>query len=170
MDERSGGVEPPGGKEVMTENDDALPDLDVAGIQALIPHRFPFLMIDKLTNISRTEGAVGIKNVTINEPYFQGHFPQMPVMPGVLIIEAMAQTAASYTVYADNLDSDGKVVLFMGVEKAKFRKPVVPGDQLELHVRVSQRRPPVWKYEGKAKVDGKVVAEAIFAAMLAEAK
>ncbi|MEO1042318.1 MAG: 3-hydroxyacyl-ACP dehydratase FabZ [Pseudomonadota bacterium] len=154
----------------MTENDDALPDLDVAGIQALIPHRFPFLMIDKLTNISRTEGAVGIKNVTINEPYFQGHFPQMPVMPGVLIIEAMAQTAASYTVYADNLDSDGKVVLFMGVEKAKFRKPVVPGDQLELHVRVSQRRPPVWKYEGKAKVDGKVVAEAIFAAMLAEAK
>ncbi|MEM7741008.1 MAG: 3-hydroxyacyl-ACP dehydratase FabZ [Pseudomonadota bacterium] len=154
----------------MTEHDDALPDLDVAGIQALIPHRFPFLMIDKLTNISRTEGAVGIKNVTINEPYFQGHFPQMPVMPGVLIIEAMAQTAASYTVCADNLDSDGKVVLFMGVEKAKFRKPVVPGDQLELHVRVSQRRPPVWKYEGKAKVDGKVVAEAIFAAMLAEGK
>ncbi|MEM6913766.1 MAG: 3-hydroxyacyl-ACP dehydratase FabZ [Pseudomonadota bacterium] len=154
----------------MTEHDDALPDLDVAGIQALIPHRFPFLMIDKLTNISRSEGAVGIKNVTINEPYFQGHFPQMPVMPGVLIIEAMAQTAASYTVCADNLDSDGKVVLFMGVEKAKFRKPVVPGDQLELHVRVSQRRPPVWKYEGKAKVDGKVVAEAIFAAMLAEGK
>ncbi|MEO1658316.1 MAG: 3-hydroxyacyl-ACP dehydratase FabZ [Pseudomonadota bacterium] len=154
----------------MTEHDDALPDLDVAGIQALIPHRYPFLMIDKLTNVSRTEGSVGVKNVTINEPFFQGHFPQMPVMPGVLIIEAMAQTAASYTVYADELDSEGKVVLFMGVDKAKFRKPVVPGDQLELHVKVIQRRPPVWKYEGKAMVDGKLVAEAVFAAMLAEAK
>ena len=154
----------------MTEQDDILPDLDVAAIQALIPHRYPFLMIDKVVNISRTEGAVGIKNVTINEPFFEGHFPQMPVMPGVLIIEAMAQTAASYTVHADNLDSDGKVVLFMGVEKAKLRKPVVPGDQLELHVKVIQRRPPVWKYEGKAKVNGKVVAEAIFAAMLSEAK
>ncbi|MEM0929928.1 MAG: 3-hydroxyacyl-ACP dehydratase FabZ [Pseudomonadota bacterium] len=154
----------------MTEHEDDLPDLDVAGIQALIPHRFPFLMIDKLINISRTDGAVGVKNVTNNEPYFQGHFPEMPVMPGVLIIEAMAQTAASYTVCADNLDSEGKVVLFMGVEKAKFRKPVVPGDQLELHVKVIQRRPPVWKYEGKAKVDGKLVAEAVFAAMLAEAK
>ncbi|MEM9286253.1 MAG: 3-hydroxyacyl-ACP dehydratase FabZ, partial [Pseudomonadota bacterium] len=142
----------------MTEHEDDLPDLDVAGIQALIPHRFPFLMIDKLINISRTDGAVGVKNVTNNEPYFQGHFPEMPVMPGVLIIEAMAQTAASYTVCADNLDSEGKVVLFMGVEKAKFRKPVVPGDQLELHVKVIQRRPPVWKYEGKAKVDGKLVA------------
>ena len=170
MDERSGDIEPLSGKEVMTENDDMLPDLDVAGIQALIPHRFPFLMIDKLVNVSPADGAVGVKNVTINEPFFQGHFPQMPVMPGVLIIEAMAQTAASYTVYAEKLESDGKIVLFMGVDKAKFRKPVVPGDQLELHVRVSQRRAPVWKYEGKAKVDGKLVAEATFAAMLAEAK
>ncbi|MCQ8185549.1 3-hydroxyacyl-ACP dehydratase FabZ [Parvularcula maris] len=155
----------------MSEQDqEYLPDLDVTGIKKVLPHRFPFLMIDKLVRVTTDNGAVGIKNVTNNEPYFEGHFPEMPVMPGVLIIEAMAQAAAAYTAYGEKLDTDGKVVLFMGVEKAKFRKPVVPGDVLELHVRTATKRPPVWKYEGIAKVDGKVVAEAEFKAMLTEPK
>ncbi|MEM9810128.1 MAG: 3-hydroxyacyl-ACP dehydratase FabZ, partial [Pseudomonadota bacterium] len=121
-------------------------------------------------NIHRSQGAVGIKNVTNNEPYFEGHFPAMPVMPGVLIIEAMAQTAAAFTAHSEEFDPEGKVVLFMGIDKARFRRPVTPGDRLELHVHVGQKRPPVWKYEGKAMVDGRVVAEAQFAAMLSEPK
>jgi 3-hydroxyacyl-[acyl-carrier-protein] dehydratase len=154
----------------MSDNEEYLPDLDLAGIKNILPHRFPFLMIDKIIRITPDNGAVGIKNVTNNEPHFEGHFPQMPVMPGVLIIEAMAQSAAAYTAYAEKIDTEGKVVLFMGVEKAKFRKPVMPGDVLELHVRTETRRPPVWKYHGVAKVDGKVVAEAEFKAMLTEPK
>jgi 3-hydroxyacyl-[acyl-carrier-protein] dehydratase len=154
----------------MSDTEEYLPDLDLAGIKNILPHRFPFLMIDKIVRITPDSGAVGIKNVTNNEHYFQGHFPEMPVMPGVLIIEAMAQSAAAYTAYAEKIDTDGKVVLFMGVEKAKFRKPVVPGDVLELHVRTDTRRPPVWKYSGVARVDGKVVAEAEFKAMLTEPK
>lgn len=150
--------------------EDHLPDMDLAAIKGVLPHRFPFLLIDRIVEITRDNGAVGIKNVTNNEPYFEGHFPQMPVMPGVLIIEAMAQAAAAYTAYAEEMDTEGKVVLFMGVDKAKFRKPVLPGDQLRLHVRVDTRRPPVWKYSGVAKVDGKVVAEAEFKAMLTEPK
>lgn len=148
--------------------DETLPDVDVQGIKKILPHRYPFLMIDRIVEITRSSGAVGIKNVTNNEPYFEGHFPQMPVMPGVLIIEAMAQTAAAYTALTDDLDVEGKVVLFMGVEKAKFRKPVVPGDQLRLHVGIQKRRPPVWSYYGKAMVNGAVVAEAEFKAMLTE--
>lgn len=154
----------------MTSDDDMLPDLDLGGIKAILPHRYPFLMIDRIVEITRNDGAVGVKNVTNNEPYFEGHFPNMPVMPGVLIIEAMAQAAAAYTAYSEDVDTDGKIVLFMGVDRAKFRKPVVPGDQLRLHVRVETRRPPVWKYEGIARVDGKVVAEAEFKAMLTEPK
>jgi 3-hydroxyacyl-[acyl-carrier-protein] dehydratase len=151
----------------MTE-EDRLPDVDVQGIKKILPHRYPFLMIDRIVEITKTDGAVGIKNVTNNEPYFEGHFPAMPVMPGVLIIEAMAQTAAAYTVLTDDLDVEGKVVLFMGVDKARFRKPVVPGDQLRLRVGIQRRRPPVWSYFGKAMVDGQVVAEAEFKAMLTE--
>lgn len=155
----------------MTDTDnDMLPDLDLKGIKEILPHRYPFLMIDKIINVSKTNGATGIKMVTNNEDYFQGHFPDMPVMPGVLIIEAMAQTAAGYSAYAENLDTEGKVVLFMGVDRAKFRRPVVPGDKLELHVEIETRRPPVWKYKGVAKVDGAVVAEAEFKAMLTEPK
>lgn len=152
----------------MSDTDDHLPDLDLAGIKAILPHRYPFLMIDKIVRITPDNGAVGIKNVTNGEHHFQGHFPDVPVMPGVLIIEAMAQSAAAYTAYAEKIDTAGKVVLFMGVDKAKFRKPVVPGDVLELHVRTETRRPPVWKYSGVAKVDGLVVAEAEFKAMLTE--
>lgn len=154
----------------MTRDDDRIPDVDLLGIKKILPHRFPFLMIDRIVEISRSGGAVGIKNVTNNEPYFEGHFPAMPVMPGVLIIEAMAQTAAAYTVLTDDLDVDGKVVLFMGIDEAKFRRPVVPGDQVRLHVAIDKRRPPVWRYSGTARVDGQVVAEAVFKAMLTEPK
>jgi 3-hydroxyacyl-[acyl-carrier-protein] dehydratase len=144
-----------------------LPDLNLADIKRILPHRYPMLMVDRIVEIS-AEGAVGIKNVTNNEPFFQGHFPQMAVMPGVLIIEAMAQTAAAYTAYLDKVDTDNKIVLFMGLDKARFRRPVVPGDQLRIHARIAARRPPVWKYEAKAYVDGKVTSEAQFSAMMTE--
>ncbi|MEQ1931130.1 MAG: 3-hydroxyacyl-ACP dehydratase FabZ [Parvularculaceae bacterium] len=141
--------------------------LDVNEIMQVLPHRFPFLLIDRLEDIKAGESAVAIKCVTFNEQFFQGHFPQKPVMPGVLIIEAMAQAAAAYTSYTENLDTDGKIVLFMGVDKARFRKPVVPGDRLRIVVKTAQRRPPVWRFEGEAFVDDKLVADATFAAMLA---
>lgn len=143
--------------------------LDVNELMQLLPHRNPMLMIDKLIEIKAGESAIGVKCVTYNEPYFPGHFPQKPVMPGVLIIEAMAQAAAAYTAYTENLDVEGKIVLFMGVDKARFRKPVVPGDQLMIHVKTVQRRPPVWRFEGEAMVNGQRVADASFAAMLAAA-
>ena len=133
----------------------------------ILPHRYPMLMIDRLVDIRAGESAVGIKNVTYNEEFFQGHFPQKAVMPGVLIVEAMAQSAAAYTSYTEELDTNGKVVLFMGIDKARFRKPVVPGDQLRIEVKTVHRRPPVWRFEGEATVDGKKVADAAFSAMLA---
>ena len=141
-------------------------ELDVNEIMQLLPHRYPMLMIDRLVEIESGQSAVGVKNVSFNEPFFQGHFPQAPVMPGVLIIEAMAQAAAAYTSYTEELDVENKIVLFMGVDKARFRRPVVPGDQLRIEVRTVQKRPPVWKFEGVARVDGNKVAEAQFAAML----
>lgn len=142
--------------------------LDIDDLLAILPHRYPMLMIDRLIDIKPGESAVGVKNVSYNEEFFQGHFPQKPIMPGVLIIEAMAQAAAAYTSYTEKLDSEGKIVLFMGVDKARFRKPVVPGDQLLIKVSTVQRRPPVWRFEGEATVNGKLVAEATFAAMLAQ--
>lgn len=147
-----------------------LEPLNLEAIMELLPHRYPMLMIDRIERITPTDGAVGIKCVTNNEPYFQGHFPGYAVMPGVMIVEAMAQTAAAYTAYTDEIDTEGKIVFFMGVEKAKFRKPVRPGDQLEIYVSVAQRRPPVWRYDGIAKVNGKVVTEASFSAMLTAPK
>ncbi|XMO97783.1 3-hydroxyacyl-ACP dehydratase FabZ [Hyphococcus sp. DH-69] len=143
--------------------------LEVEELMQLLPHRYPLLLVDRLVDIEPGEGAVGIKNVSYGEQFFQGHFPQKPVMPGVLIIEAMAQSAAAYTSYTENLDTEGKVVLFMGVDKARFRKPVIPGDQLRIAVKTVQRRAPVWRFEGVATVDGKRVAEAQFSAMLATA-
>ncbi len=137
-------------------------------IKKILPHRYPFLLIDRMINIDPGEGAVGIKNVTANEELFLGHFPQAPVFPGVLIVEAMAQSAAMYAAYTEDIDMDNKIILFMGVDKARFRRPVVPGDQLELHVRIAQRRPPVWKFAGIGMVDGKKVAEAEFSAMLSD--
>lgn len=142
--------------------------LEVDELMQILPHRYPILLVDRLVDIVPGEGAVGIKNVTFNEPIFQGHFPQKPVLPGVFMIEAMAQTAAAYTSYTENLDTEGKVVLFMGVDKARFRRPVVPGDQVRIAVKTVQRRPPVWRFEGVATVDGKKVAEAQFSAMLAQ--
>ncbi len=142
--------------------------LEIDDLLKILPHRYPMLMIDRLIDIKPGESAIGVKNVSYNEEFFQGHFPQKPIMPGVLIIEAMAQAAAAYTSYTENLDAEGKIVLFMGVDKARFRKPVIPGDQLMIKVSTVQRRAPVWRFEGEATVNGKLVAEATFAAMLAQ--
>lgn len=143
--------------------------LEVEELMLLLPHRYPMLLVDRLVDIVPGEGAVGIKNVSYGEQFFQGHFPQKPVMPGVMIIEAMAQSAAAFTAYTEDLDVEGKVVLFMGVDKARFRRPVIPGDQLRIAVRTVQRRPPVWRFEGVATVDGRRATEAQFSAMLAQA-
>ena len=137
--------------------------IDINGIQKLIPHRYPFLMVDRITELDKNERAVGIKNVTINEPFFQGHFPGNPIMPGVLIVEAMAQIAG---VLAFGSGVQGNAVFFMSIEKAKFRKPVVPGDQLRMEVKVTQTRGNVWKFAGTATVDDKIVSESEFTAMV----
>jgi 3-hydroxyacyl-[acyl-carrier-protein] dehydratase len=142
------------------------PDLNVQRIMHAIPHRYPFLMIDRVTDVVLNHSAVGIKNVSINEHFFQGHFPKHPVMPGVLIIESMAQTAAVLVVETLGPDAAGKLVYFMTIENAKFRRPVVPGDQLQLHVTKERSRGNVWKFSGTATVDGVSVAEALFAAMI----
>lgn len=140
--------------------------VDVNRIMEMIPHRYPFLMIDRVVDIEVNHSAVGIKNVTVNEPFFQGHFPSHPVMPGVLIVEAMAQTAAVLVVETLGPDAEGKLVYFMMVDRARFRKPVVPGDQLHIHVTKLKNRGNVWKFQAEAKVDGDVVAEAEYAAMI----
>ena len=140
--------------------------IDTEGIMQMIPHRFPFLMIDRVVDLIPGVGATGIKNVSINEPFFQGHFPARPVMPGVLLIEAMAQTAAVVVVHTLGESARGKLVYFMSVENARFRKPVFPGDQLHVHVVRQRNRANVWKFSGEAKVDGILVAEAIYTAMI----
>ena len=140
--------------------------IDVHRIMEMIPHRYPFLMIDRVVDIVPGAKATGVKNVTINEPYFAGHFPERPVMPGVLIIEAMAQTAAVFVVHTLGAESEGKLVYFMSVDRARFRKPVEPGDQLRVEVSKQRSRGNVWKFSGKATVDGKLVAEATYAAMI----
>ena len=143
-------------------------DLDVNQIMELIPHRYPFLMIDRITEIVPQTSAVGIKNVTINEPFFQGHFPEQPIMPGVLIVEAMAQTAGALVVASFENKSDSRLVYFMTIDNARFRKPVVPGDTLKIHVNRLQNRGNVWKFKGEAKVDGNLVAEATYSAMIVD--
>jgi 3-hydroxyacyl-[acyl-carrier-protein] dehydratase len=140
--------------------------IEIERIMQMIPHRYPFLMIDRVVAIVPDATAVGIKNVSINEPYFQGHFPQRPVMPGVLIVEAMAQTAAVLVVHTLGTASEGKLVYFMSVDSARFRRPVVPGDQLRIHVSKQRSRGNVWKFSGEAKVNGTLVAEATYAAMI----
>ena len=139
--------------------------LDVSVIQKILPHRYPFLLVDRIL-YSDEKKAVGIKNVSINEPFFQGHFPSRPVFPGVLIIEAMAQTAAVLVVETLGQSAEGKLVYFMSVENCRFRKPVGPGDQLMIHVAKERSRGNVWKFRGEAKVDGVLVAEATYAAMI----
>ncbi len=140
--------------------------VDVMRIMEMIPHRYPFLLIDRVVELQPDVGAVGVKNVSINEGFFQGHFPRQPVMPGVLIIEAMAQTAAVLVVATLGPASEGKLVYFMSVDNARFRKPVFPGDQLRIHVTKERNRGAVWKFRGEAKVEGGLVAEATFAAMI----
>jgi len=147
-----------------------LTSLDIGKILECLPHRYPFLMIDRIIDINGDESAVGIKNVTINEPIFQGHFPGNPIFPGVLIIEGMAQTAGAIVIAQDKMLGGKNIVLMLTIDKAKFRKPAQPGDRLEYHIRKIQRRRNVGRYEAKAKVDGVVVAEAEIGAMMVEAE
>ena len=142
--------------------------LDIEQIIEAIPHRYPFLMIDRVLDVVPDKSALGLKNVTINENYFQGHFPRRRVMPGVLIIEAMAQTAAVLVVKTLGPEMAGKLVYFMSVDNCRFRRPVFPGDQLMVHVTKKHRRRNVWKFEATAKVDGETAAEATYAAMILE--
>ncbi len=152
----------------MSEENENIIDID--RIKELIPHRYPMLLVDKVKEIEPGETAIGYKNLTIDEPYFQGHFPDYPVMPGVLIVETMAQTAAVLAVRALGEDAEGQVVYFMSIDNARFRKPVVPGDALELHVQKIRSRGAVWKFEGKAMVGDKLCAEANFSAMIMDDK
>ncbi|WPX96425.1 3-hydroxyacyl-ACP dehydratase FabZ [Candidatus Bandiella euplotis] len=141
--------------------------LDILDIKKIIPHRYPFLLLDKITELEPAKKIIALKNVTINENFFNGHFPEKPVMPGVLIIEAMAQAAAVFAAKSVDGDIGDKIIYFMSIENAHFRKPVVPGDSLYLHVEQVQARRNVWKMSGEAKVDGIRVADALFSAMLA---
>jgi 3-hydroxyacyl-[acyl-carrier-protein] dehydratase len=140
--------------------------IDIARIMRAIPHRYPFLMIDRVVDVVRNQSAIGIKNVSVNESFFAGHFPNHPVMPGVLIIESMAQTAAVLVVETLGPEWEGKLVYFMSIEGAKFRRPVVPGDQLRIHVTKERNRGNVWKFHAVARVDDVSVAEATYAAMI----
>ncbi|TDI63556.1 MAG: 3-hydroxyacyl-ACP dehydratase FabZ [Alphaproteobacteria bacterium] len=142
--------------------------LDITDIMGLIPHRYPILLVDKIQDIVPGKSATGIKNVTFNEHFFQGHFPGHPVMPGVLIIEALAQTAAAFTMHTLGGDAKNKVVYFMTINDAKFRRPVKPGDILHLKVTLEQQRGPVSRFSGVAEVNGKVVSQAKFSAMIAD--
>jgi 3-hydroxyacyl-[acyl-carrier-protein] dehydratase len=140
--------------------------LDVLRVMEMIPHRYPFLMIDRVIEVIADRSATGVKNVSINEAFFQGHFPREPVLPGVLVIEAMAQTAAVLVVHTLGPESEGKLVYFMSVDNARFRRPVFPGDQLHIHVKKNRSRGNIWKFDGEAKVNGALVADATFAAMI----
>ena len=147
----------------------ALGTADILQVMRMIPHRYPMLLVDKVVDMRKDESATGIKNVTINEPYFQGHVPSQPVMPGVMIIESMAQTAAVLVVYSLGQSAEGKLVYFMSIDDARFRRPVVPGDRMHIHVTRERRRANVWKFLGKVMVDDQLVAEASFAAMIMDA-
>jgi 3-hydroxyacyl-[acyl-carrier-protein] dehydratase len=138
----------------------------IAGILKMLPHRYPFLMVDRIIGIRGDEFGIGIKNVTINEPQFQGHFPNNPIFPGVLLLEGMAQTAGVLCVHARK--ESPPYVYFMTIDGAKFRKPVVPGDTIEYHMTLHKRRRNMWWYRGEAKVGGELVAEAMLSAMMGE--
>jgi len=140
--------------------------IEIDGVLAALPHRYPFLMIDRIIDIDGDNSAVGIKNVTFNEPIFQGHFPQKPIFPGVLIIEGMAQTAGAIVIVNDSLNDSKSVVLMLTIDKAKFRKPAIPGDRIEYHIRKIHRRRTVGRYAATAIVDGQVIAEAEIGAMI----
>jgi 3-hydroxyacyl-[acyl-carrier-protein] dehydratase len=144
------------------------PVLDVLGIEALIPHRYPFLLVDRVVVFEKMKRLVALKSVTRNEPFFQGHFPGHPVMPGVLILEALAQSAALLALRSAEGDYSKKVTYLTGIDAARFRRPVVPGDRLELHVEVVKQRGAIFKVRGEARVDGEVAAEAELMAMLVD--
>jgi len=151
----------------MSEATTALGVIDIQKIMASIPHRYPFLLVDRVVEINGDESGVGIKNVTVNEPQFTGHFPENPVFPGVLMIEAMAQTAGVLVVNARAMGEEQvKTVLFTTIDKAKFRKPVIPGDTLRFHLTKLARKRNIWFYRGEARVEGKLVAEAEISAMV----
>ena len=142
--------------------------IDINRINELIPHRYPFLLIDGIQTLTPNESAIGIKNVSVNEPFFEGHFPDRPVMPGVLIIESMAQTAGCLVVVSLGKESEGKLVYFMTIENARFRKPVVPGDRMVINVQKLRSRGSVFKFSGKAFVGEVLAAEATFSAMIVD--
>jgi 3-hydroxyacyl-[acyl-carrier-protein] dehydratase len=147
-------------------SDAELNTLDITRIMDMIPHRYPILLVDRIVELEEGERAVGLKNVTFNEPHFQGHFPGAPVMPGVLIVEAMAQTAAILVVKTLGEAAEGKLVYFMTIDNARFRQPVTPGDSVYIEVKKVRSRGMVWKFDGVARVNDKVVAEATFSAMI----
>lgn len=154
--------------QTMTMDIANLPELDTQQIMRLIPHRPPMLMVERLTQIVSGESAIGVKTISKDDWYLQGHFPTKPVMPGVMIIEALAQTAATLAMYTLDLYDEEKLVYFMGIDECRFRKMVFPGDTLHLEVIKTHRRGPVWKFKGIAKVNGGIVAEAIKTAMIAD--
>lgn len=149
-----------------TKQDPELPSVEIDEIQRLIPHRYPFLMIDRIINVEPNKSAVGIKNVTIGEPHFQGHFPEQPVFPGVLVIEAMAQTSAALIAWSQHLQDSGTLVYLLGLDNTRFRRIVEPGQQVELHVHVQRGHGRLWRMHGDARVEGEVAAEADFMAMM----
>lgn len=143
--------------------------MDINAIMKILPHRYPFLLVDRIVELEHGKRCVGIKNVTVNEPFFPGHFPGHPIMPGVLIVEAMAQVAGIMAYLASDEETQKKVSYFMGIDNAKFRKPVVPGDQLRIEITTTMNRRNIWGVDGKAYVDGKVVTEASLKATFAPA-
>ncbi len=145
-----------------------LESADIGRIIKLLPHRYPFLLVDRIIEMDGDRSGIGIKNVTINEPYFQGHFPSHPIMPGVLLIEGMAQTAGALCVTSMNEEYEPSLVYFMAIDRARFRRPVLPGDTVHYHVRKIRNRGRVWRFKGEAKVDGTLVAEAEVSAIIVE--
>jgi len=143
-----------------------LESADILQIMRCLPHRYPFLLVDRIVDIRGDESCVGVKNITINEPQFMGHFPERPVMPGVLLIEAMAQTAGVIVMRAQGEMEKPKLVYFMTIDNAKFRKPVTPGDRVEFHMTKTAQKRNIWWYQGRAMVDGALVAEATISAMM----
>jgi 3-hydroxyacyl-[acyl-carrier-protein] dehydratase len=141
---------------------------DISRVLDLLPHRYPFLMVDRLVEMVPGERAVGLKNVTFNEPHFQGHFPGEPIMPGVLLIEAMAQTAGALVVATLGASAQGKLVYFMSIEYARFRHPVRPGDRILIHVQKLHARKLAWKFRGECRVDGRVAADAVYTALIVD--
>lgn len=148
------------------ENTLAEGQIDINRIMEMIPHRYPLLLVDRILEFEPKKSATGLKNVTMNEPHFLGHFPKFPIMPGVLIVEAMAQTAAILVVESLGQEAEGKLVYFMSIDEARFRKPVVPGDSMKIYVEALRARGNIWKFKGTAKVDDVVCAEAVYTAMI----